>query len=71
MEIGSVVAENSSCSPKKRYNKRIFVHPMLQCILFLKANWTTAKDQCCSIGLSLAVIPTMGKKMCMDKMINS
>jgi Lectin C-type domain len=32
---------------------------------------TAARDICCSIGLTLATIPTMGKKKCMDKIIQN
>jgi Lectin C-type domain len=39
--------------------------------LISQANLTVARDVCCSIGLTLAVIPTMGKKKCMDKIIQS
>lgn len=70
MESGLVDAESSSCSPRKKFAN---MSNILKYLLSntCKANWTAARDTCCSIGLTLAAIPTMGKKTCMDKMISS
>jgi hypothetical protein len=34
-----------------------------------QANWTTARDTCCSLGMTLASIPTKGKKECLDRIM--
>jgi hypothetical protein len=71
-ESGLEVVESFSCSLQTRFEIIWISCCERMCLKnAIQANWTVARDTCCSIGLTLAVLPTKGKKMCLDKLISS